>query len=183
MSREKEPESMWMKPSEAIDIFYPLCMTLSTCFYPFLHSHFGTHAFAWYGPFALVLMFVWIGFAEAPELTWFMGAWLLMIIYRRIWCTERDEISTYTGDPVVAMKLPFINTASRGRFVEPLLVAGAGAGIESYSKALSVFFLFGAAAMALVAAFDRQMLSRRMREMRDAALYHEHMGRMFRGRR
>jgi hypothetical protein len=180
MSRHDDPEpkpKSFMEQSRSnFNLAYVFCKVYTACFTPFLRAGMGTHAMAWTGPMALVLMFFGGGLTGRIAIIYYIPVWLVAVIVQRF-LQDRWMTSTYDGRPALMMRVFRCKTEQQGRAAEILFVQALGlillvAGAEPQSALFSLggFLFFGCFAMAFKEGVEREITKTMVRQMRDASL-------------
>ena len=82
--RQPQDNAAWnTKPQDIANILYGLAAIINGCFTPFLRSGFGSRGFASH-PISLILMIVYGGFANCPEMSLYIPAWLVFVVLRQM---------------------------------------------------------------------------------------------------
>ena len=178
MGKQPEHQSLSEGMAETADLVFLAGGVYAACFTPFTRVGRGTHALYLHGPFALMGMFLYSGFARCPEMLPYMGLWAVANIIQKV-LQDKRQISTYMGWPWLACRIPFVNTESKGRIVEPFLILGIGGLLLPFSQPFGMFFVVGAAAVSAREMVERAALEKRLRTMRDAAKLQEAMADMY----
>jgi hypothetical protein len=170
---------------DSFDVVYALAKGHATCFLPFLRKNFGSEALGIPGLIAFILMLLVGGLGRIPEMSPFLGVWIIAMAYQRastMRAMRRGVIrhSRYEGD--VDTKV-IKSRATVKQFLEPLVCVTAWLCFEQmgFSHNFAMFFAWGAVSMALVAMIDRQLDNKRLEAMRDAEIEQRHLAARYRG--
>ena len=130
---------------------------------------FGTHAYHVCGIAALVVMFLFAGFADCPEMIYFFAAWFALIFVHRIEALARGwhRHSLYDGVPWVARLLrPANDEVAKGAF-EPFILWLAGSLLCPLSAPLGTFVMCGGVPLFLNTVIGKAIVDVRDRRIRD----------------
>jgi len=158
-----------------VNLFYIVVNAYAMCFLPFSRHTFGSEAFAWSGPAALVLMIVYGGFANCDLMVPYMGIWLVLIVFHRIrtaWLLRRGwSIHTrYQGTPWLGFMVPFVRKTETAKFWETSSCLVIGPYLCYVNESLGQFILFGYFGLLAKWAIDNHIEIKRIQRMRDAEI-------------
>jgi hypothetical protein len=170
---------------DSFNLLYAVARGHAMCFLPFFRKNFGSEALGVPGLIAFVLMLLVGGFGEIPEMLYFMGLWLVAMLYQRtntmvaMWKGVVRH-SRYEGD--VDTKL-IRNRSTVKLILEPVTCGLFGLCIEmsGISHGLAVFIGMGFFSLSAVAWIDRQLEHKRLEAMRDAAIEQSYLASRYRG--
>lgn len=173
MPREM-PEPKENKPQDFIDIANTIAINVAGPLLPLLRSGCGSHAFEKLWPCLFYILF-YAGYTNAPEIVYWIPAWLVLLIFRRF-TYARDVHSAYRGWPWVGGV--FCRRERNARFVEIVLVLAAGYVIDG---PVGGFIMLAAAALSVMFMVDSMVIQARKRALRDVYTQGNAMARMQRG--
>jgi hypothetical protein len=153
----------------------------------FLHSRFGERYIAMEAVAALVLIPVFGLFwpdSDVLPLMQFMGVYLFMCLMARIGVTARrlrgnGEHSRYTGYPHLVRMFGLPEVAVK-RFVEPIVVAFAGAVANPLNEPLGGYLMFAAVCLFISTNLDDMWTRTRAIDVHDAVIEQQMAARRFR---
>lgn len=157
----KEPSMP--QPVDIVNIVFGIAMTHATCFTPLLRKRPGTRAYAIYGPLALMMMYGYAGFGQAPQLLLYIPVWLFFVIYRRVFA-NRVWISSFQGLSIGTGWFGH-NTA---RLLESILLFALGVFLYPTNEGLGNFVAAGALSTFIVHMTELQAADSLRRRMHDA---------------
>jgi hypothetical protein len=169
---QPQDQAVWnQNPASLTDLAYKAAIVYSGAFTPILRSGFGTKAFrAYIG--TLVLMIVYAGTYNCPELIRYLPYWLAMVAFRRI-TSDRRQHSQYQGYPWLAAII--MRKELRARLLEPWLCFFAGLALMPYSEPLAMFVMGGCVSLLVVLGIEMEVIRSRKRAMHDAMVEAGHM--------
>lgn len=168
---------------------YLLAASHATCFLVFFRCRCGTHAFGLNGLFALLMIVVYAGVAEATEMFPFLVLWLAFLCIRRgesVTMARRGQVehSRYSGWPWLAIRFPFVRREQTAvGLIEPLFCLLAGTFLMPLSQPMGGFILLGVVSLTVKAGTEREINSARVRAMRDAQIENQQLVERFHGTR
>lgn len=182
----QQPFDALMNPRTSLNLFAILVAGHATCFTVFLRHSFGTRALGRNGVVACLLILLSACGAEDPVLLMFLGLFLLALILQRLKTFQlyRQGVewhSQYGGYPFLALKIPLVRSEGTAKAFEPIFCLLIGPCLCPLSEPLGLFVMLGFFSLLFVRAFETQIMSNRMRAMRDAAIEQRNMAAIFRG--
>jgi hypothetical protein len=156
-------------------LLHLLAQGLATCFTVFTRHTFGQEALSWNGLCAFILIPVYAGFAEAPEMFDFWGLWFAAFVIQRlrtVWAVGHGwkVHSRYSGHPWLGLQFPFVKSYRGAVTIESLSLLVGGFLLCRMSEPLGRFMMFGGLSIFMVYAIDRQAIVMETRRMQDAEL-------------
>src|ERR1700731_68668 len=153
----------------------------------FLRRGFGSEALGANGVAAGIIILVYGGLTNAPEMITFLWVWLAAVIFQRIYSFGQrrngDVVhSRYSGWPEVGMRFTKSERLAR-ELIEPLVCIVVGAVVWPLSGPLGRFILLGSVSLLISLGLDQQAMRNRMRAMRDAEIEQRYLSDVFNGRR
>ncbi len=161
----------------------------ATTLTPFLRRGFGSEALGVNGIVAGLILLLYAGASNSPEMITVFWGWLVAVAYQRIYGFRQRANgqvvvhSRYAGDAVVARRFTKSERVAR-EVVEPLICIAVGACLwSSWSEQVGQFVLCGSFALLVSRGLDTQVTRNRVQAMHDAALEQRFLADVFNGRR
>ena len=153
----------------------------------FLRRGFGSESLGVNGIVAALIILLYGGFTNSPEMITVFWVWLGAVAYQRVYgfrqrANGQVVQSRYAGDPVVARFFTKSERVAR-EVVEPLICIVVGACLWSWSEQVGRFVLCGSFALLVSRGLDTQVTRNRVQKMRDAQLEQRFLADVFNGRR
>lgn len=170
----KMPPPEKTTPHDFIDKVYTIAVILQGPVLPLLRARWGTQAYEhlW---FCGVYMLVYAGFAESPEILYWVPAWIILLIFRSL-TADRNQESIYRGWPWLGAL--FVRRERNARFIEAALVLGTG---YWWGGPIGTFLMLAGGGLFFTLKVDSMVLQARRRAMQDAYVRGQAMARMQRG--
>jgi hypothetical protein len=154
---------------------------------PFLRRGFGSEALGVNGVAALVLILLYAGVTNSPEMVSFLWAWLAAVGCQRVYGFRQranGEVvhSRYAGWPEVGMRFAKTEKVARS-VVEPLVCVVVGGCLWSLSEALGRFILLGSISLLVSRGLEQQVTRNRLRAMNDGQIEARYLSDVFNHRR
>ena len=171
---------------QTTNLIYILAAGHATCFTVFMRHSFGTNALGRNGVVALLMILFYIAGTEDPRMLLFLWVWLAALVYQRLrtfrlWRKGHVWHSRYDGYPALGMKLPFTKTEGAAPINEILICFLAATAFAPWCESMAVFLMLGMVSLFIVRGFDMQILSNRVRSMKDAAIEQQFLAALHRG--
>jgi hypothetical protein len=175
--RQPADKPAMQKPQDIANIIYGLAAIVNGCFTPFLRSGFGSRGFASH-PISLILMIAYGGFANCPEMSLDIPAWLMFVIMRQMKTNKRQH-SRYQGYPWLCRIIT--RNEYQARMIEPWVVFGMGICLTNAAPALGQFLIIGCASLFVTLCIETASIQARKRAMEDARHEAEQMKDLMKG--
>jgi len=169
---------------ERFNLLFLLAYAHAFCILPFIRRNFGVEGLR-YCFLSAIMIWLYTGFARAPEMLTYGALWLVFVILQRLrtWTLVRQGRvlhSRYAGDSMVL----FVRKADTARLLEMLFCAVAGGLLSQYvSPALGKFVGAGFFSLMFIGTIEVQITRRRVQQMRDAEIEQRYVSDLYRGRR
>jgi hypothetical protein len=164
-----------MSMGDTFNLFYFVARGHATCFTVFTRHTFGQQALGWNGLCAFLLIPLYAGFADAPEMLRFWALWVIALVLQRVrtaWAVVhgRKLHSQYGGHPWLGYLIPFVKSYRAAVAAECAAVFLAGVLLCSVSEAVGMFTAIGFWSLLIVYGVERQALLMEARRIRDAEI-------------
>jgi hypothetical protein len=152
----------------------------------FLRRGFGSESLGIPGVVAALMILLYGGFTNSPEMMTFFWVWLIAVGYQRLYgfrqrANGQVVHSRYAGDAVVGRF--FAKSERVARVVEPLICVVVGACLWSWSEQVGRFVLCASFSLLVCRGIETQVTRNRVQAMRDAAIEQKYVSDLFNGRR
>jgi hypothetical protein len=154
---------------------------------PFLRRGFGSEALGLNGILAGLIILLYGGFTNSPEMMTFFWVWLIAVAYQRLYgfrqrANGQVVHSRYAGDPVVGRRFAKSERVAR-EVVEPLICVVVGACLWSWSEQVERFVLCASFCLLVCRGIETQVTRNRIQAMQDASLEQKVLSDLINGRR
>ncbi|HEV8067002.1 MAG TPA: hypothetical protein VGP76_04645 [Planctomycetaceae bacterium] len=154
---------------------------------PFLRRGFGSEALGANGIVAALIILIYAGMTNSPEMITFFWVWLMAVACQRIYGFRQranGEVvhSRYAGWPEVGMRFAKTEKVARSA-IEPLVCVVVGGCLWSWSEALGRFILLGSFSLLVSRGLEQQVTRNRLRAMNDAQIEQRYLSDVFNHRR
>jgi hypothetical protein len=170
-----------------VNLLWLLAKGYATTVTPFLRRGFGSEAIGINGIVAALIILLYAGATNSPEMITFFWTWLGFVTYQRIYgirqrMSGQVAHSRYAGWPEVGMRFTKSEKIAR-QVVEPLVCVVVGAALWQVSEPLGRFVMLGPVGLLVSLGLDQQVMRNRVRAMRDAEIEQRYLSDVFNGRR
>jgi hypothetical protein len=154
---------------------------------PFLRRGFGSEALGINGVVGAIIILLYAGVTNSPEMVTFWWVWIAAVAYQRLYSVKQRQNgnvvhSRYAGWPEVGMRFAKTEKVARG-VIEPLVCVVVGGCLWSWSEALGRFILLGSFSLLVSRGLEQQVIRNRVRAMSDAQIEQRYLSDVFNHRR
>lgn len=159
MPQQQQRESSWLDDARTgFNLATFGADVLNACFQPFTRSGMGTGGLGMAGVGALLLILIYAGLANAPDMLIYWYAWLGMVIYRRI-TADKSQHTKFHG--CVWMFDWCTQHEMTARLLEAAAMPLLGSMIGRFSEPVGLFITFGVFSFGYRYAIDQATVARR----------------------
>jgi hypothetical protein len=153
----------------------------------FLRRGFGSEALGVNGICAGLILLLYAGVTNSPEMITVFWVWLVAVAYQRLYGARQRANgkifhSRYAGDAVVGKCFAKSEWVAR-EVVEPLICVAVGACLWSWSEPVGRFVLCASFSLLVSRGLDTQVTRNRLQRMNDAQIEQRYLADLFNGRR
>jgi hypothetical protein len=153
----------------------------------FMRQGFGSEALGISGICAALMILLYAGFSNSPEMITYLWVWVAAVAYQRIYGIKQRQKgqvvhSRYAGWPQAAMRFTKSEKIAR-EVVEPLICVAAGAAMYTWSEPVGRFILAGPVSLLITRVIEMQITKNRLSAMQDAAIEQRYLADLFSHRR